>query len=168
MQGEQERADPPHVIRRASRHAQVRRTEKTPPPTYQPLRLTARGAIAGIAGVSLVSTLISVWSGAPIVSGLGFFVVGVFVACFTRVKDLLPMCVCPPVAYLGGALVAIALTSAGSDDGAHSTLLSLMMLLAGAAPWLFFGTSAVLVIAVIRGLPRQIGRFRAELRDDRS
>lgn len=168
MRGEQQRADPPRIRRGSEQPPHIRRAAKPPTPTYQPLRLTARGAITGIVAVSLVSTLISVWSGAPIVSGLGFFVASVFAAFFTRVKDLLPMCVCPPVAYLGGALVALALTSAGSDESAHSALLSLMMLLAGAAPWLFFGTSAVLVIAVVRGLPRQISRFRADLRNDRS
>jgi hypothetical protein len=94
---------PPHV-----------HSERTSGPrTYRPLRLTIRGAVVGIVAVSLLTTLPAIWFGVPVVSGLGFLAVGAFAALFIRRRDLLSLCVCPPAAYLVGALVATLLAADG-------------------------------------------------------
>jgi hypothetical protein len=133
--------------------------------TYRPLRLTIRGAVVGIVVVSLLSTLPAVWFGVPVVSGLGFLAVGTFTALFIRRRDLLSLSVCPPAAYLAGALVATLLAAEG-EGFLRGLVLPLAILLADAAPWLFFGTAAVLVIALFRGLPQSIRRFRRQLRGE--
>ncbi|MDS1272125.1 hypothetical protein RIF23_17690 [Lipingzhangella sp. LS1_29] len=133
------------------------------PGAYRPLRMTGRGAVLLMIVVCFVSSLTALLLGQPTLGGLGFFGAAIFAVVFVRPADLLTLSVCPPLAYFLGALLAELAHGIGSEHTTGNLLMGLGAQLAHAAPWLFLGTAAVLVIGVFRGLATNIREFSDEL-----
>ncbi|KUP96427.1 hypothetical protein AC529_12440 [Thermobifida cellulosilytica TB100] len=116
-----------------------------------------------IVAVSLVSALVASAVEQPAVNGAAFVTV-CFVAVLTvRPGDLLTLSVSPPLAYFCGVLVAECLLTLGGGSFARGLAVGLGARLADAAPWLFGGTALLLVLALPRGLMRNVRELGDEL-----
>lgn len=126
------------------------------------VRLTARGAVALV----LVVTLLSELTGSITVTCVTFAVACVAAVLLVQPKDLLALAVTPPLLFFVVTLVSAVVSALGAPSMIQALGLGMFTDLSAAAPWLF-GTSAVmLVIAWFRGLPANITALRSELRSD--
>lgn len=156
----------PHRLARRQRKparpgasARSRRPERS----TAPLRLTARGAILIIILVGFGAALADYAAAVPMLNGIAFIVVCALVAFFVRSTDLLTLSVSPPLAYFAAALLAEGVLTLGSDGFARGVAIGLATRLADVAPWLFAGTTLVLVVALFRGLPGNVRALSDEL-----
>jgi hypothetical protein len=98
-------------------------------------------------------------------TGVGFVAGSSAAAAVTRRRELLLVVIMPPVIFLVavtcGELMSLRLNHVTASAG--RTVASVFLTLSGAAPWLFGGFVAALVIATIRGLPSCVRELRAEL-----
>jgi hypothetical protein len=126
------------------------------------LRLTCRGALAGMFAVFFLGLLISGGLGWMWLAGAAFLAGCTAAAWYTNTRDLLAVAVSPPLVF-ACALLAEQLLTAGRhvmSSLAEGSLLTL----AGVAPWLFAGVAVNLAVAVRRGLPDCIRELRRDLR----
>jgi len=86
----------------------------------------------------------------------------VAVACYAKPSDLLPVAVCPPLAFFVACVCAKLATSAGGTSAAEGTLVTL----ATSAPWLFLGTAVTILIGLRRGLLDNIRDLRRGLQGE--
>jgi hypothetical protein len=124
-------------------------------------RLTRRGAVLIMIIVFLVGNLVTAWTQLSWPGGLGYGAGCLLAAAYARREALLLVVIAPPVIFLT-TLTAAELISAGGGTllaVAEGTILAL----AAVAPWLFCGTTAGLVVAMMRGLPRCVRDLRAEM-----
>ncbi|MGH3304687.1 MAG: DUF6542 domain-containing protein, partial [Streptosporangiaceae bacterium] len=135
-----------------------------------PGRLASAGTLAGLLAVFLASCLLAAWLHQDVVAGLGFCAGTCVAARIARPEALLAVVVFVPVVFLT-AEVAAQLTTAPAGAHRGTPLLVIegtLLTLAGVAPWLFAGTVAGVVIAMVRGLPRCVRDLRADLTGQRA
>ncbi|MDA0566019.1 hypothetical protein LG943_17105, partial [Streptomonospora sp. S1-112] len=126
-------------------------------------RLTGRGGILVICAVSFAAALAGGLAARAEISGVAFTAACVLAALTVRPTDLLSLTVSPPLAYFTAALGAEMLLTIGDGGFARGVAIGMAAHLADVAPWLFLGTALVLVIAVFRGLPRNVRAFSDEV-----
>ena len=124
-------------------------------------RLTERGAVLAMAGCFLIGLLAATLLGWGVLAGLAFVAGCVLAAWYASPASLLTVVVTPPLLFLGAVVLVSAMTGSG---GFVSVVLSSVVTLAGAAPWLAVGMILTVIIACARGLPRCIRDLIRELR----
>jgi hypothetical protein len=84
----------------------------------------------------------------------------ILMACYVKPSDLLPVTVCPPLAFFVACVCDKLITSSGGTAAAEGTIVTL----ATSAPWLFLGTAVTVLIGLRRGLLGNIRDLRQGLR----
>jgi len=125
------------------------------------LRLTARGAIAGMLVLFFLGLLLSTWLHWGVLAGGSFLVGSVAAARYTKRRDLLAIAVSPPLLFFCDLVCVKALTATG--NALLSTVEGTALTLASAAPWLFAGVAISLIVTWFRGLPRCVSDLRRDL-----
>ncbi len=125
------------------------------------LRLTARGAIAGMLVLFFLGLLLSTWLHWGVLAGGSFLVGSVAAARYTKRRDLLAIAVSPPLLFFCDLVCVKALTATG--NALLSTVEGTALTLASAAPWLFAGVAVSLIVTWFRGLPRCVSDLRRDL-----
>jgi hypothetical protein len=127
-----------------------------------PVRLTGRGAVVGLLGLTFFGLLVSDWLSVGLLGDATFVAACVAIACCTKPGDLLLVAVCPPLVFLIACACAKVATSAGGTSAAEGTLVTL----GNSAPWLFAGTAVIVVIGLRRGLLGNLRELRRGLHGD--
>jgi hypothetical protein len=152
----------PDDTSRAGRHSDNGVAGRRPPAAQHGRpRLTGRGAVLIMIIVFLAGNLVTAWTQLSWPGGLGYGAGCLLAAAYARREALLLVVLVPPVIFLT-TLTTAELISAGGGTllaTAEGTILAL----AAVAPWLFCGTAACLVVAMVRGLPRCVRDLRAEM-----
>ena len=120
------------------------------------IRLTGRGAILALVALTFLGLLVSDLVGWGLLSNVTFLAACIAIACYAKPTDLLPVTVCPPLAFFVACVCAKLITS---SDGT-SAVEGILFTLATSAPWLFLGTAVTIVIALRRGLLDNIRELR--------
>ena len=126
------------------------------------LRLTGRGAILALLVLSFLGLIVSDWLDWGMLADGTFVVACVVIACCAKPNDLLPVAVCPPLAFFVACVCAKLATSVGGTSAAEGTLVTL----ATSAPWLFLGTAVTILIGLRRGLLDNIRDLRLGLQGE--
>jgi hypothetical protein len=126
------------------------------------LRLTGRGAILALLVLSFLGLIVSDWLDWGMFADATFVAACVVIACYAKPSDLLPVAVCPPLAFFLACVCAKLATSAGGTSAAEGTLVTL----ATSAPWLFLGTAVTILIGLRRGLLDNIRDLRRDLQGE--
>lgn len=127
-------------------------------------RLTARGAVLGMAAVFTVGLLAASWLGAIVLAGIFFLVGCALAAWFTRPPDLLIVVLTPPILFSCALIFVEAVTASGSLF--LSVAAGSVVVLASLAPWLAAGLVVTVAIALPRGLLQCVGDLIRDLRAD--
>jgi hypothetical protein len=127
-------------------------------------RLTGRGAMLAMFSLFFPGTLTSGWLHLGALAGISFLAGCVLAGLYTKREDLLLVLTTPPLIFLAAVICVTAMSSNGG--GVLSSVSGIALILAAAAPWLFAGELAIIVISLFRGLPRSIRNLRADLRGD--
>jgi hypothetical protein len=127
-------------------------------------RLTARGAALAMFSLFFPGTLTSGWLNLGALAGVSFLVGCVLAGLYTKREDLLLVVTTPPLIFLAAVICVTAVSSDGG--GVLSAVGGIALALSAAAPWLFAGELAIIVISLFRGLPRSVRNLRADLRGD--
>ncbi|HEY4462393.1 MAG TPA: DUF6542 domain-containing protein [Streptosporangiaceae bacterium] len=127
-----------------------------------PVRLTGRGAIVILLGLTFAGLLVSDWLSLSLLGDATFIAACAGIAVYTKPSDLLPVAVCPPLVFLVACACAKVATSAGGMSAAEGTLVTL----GNSAPWLFVGTAATVVVGLRRGLLGNLRELRRGLHGD--
>jgi hypothetical protein len=137
-------------------------------PTWWPflrVSFTLPRAIAVMFGCFLFADLIAGVLHADALAGFGFAAGSAAAVGCVRRRDLLLVVTTPPLIFLG-AVICGELVKMHMEHVALSAELlaaNVFLTLSSAAPWLFAGLAAALVIATIRGLPLCIRELRDAL-----
>jgi Domain of unknown function (DUF6542) len=132
--------------------------------------LTGRGAVVALFAVCFLGLLIAAWTGWSALADVMFVTTCGVVACYTRVSGLRWVVVCPPLAFLGGSVLAQVLTAPDGFSAAEGILVTL----GSSTLWLFTGTALTVAISVGRGWRPErlaigaLGKLRGALSDIRS
>jgi len=124
-------------------------------------RLTERGAVLTMAGCFLIGLLAATWLGWGVLADLAFVAGCVLAAWYASPSGLLTVVISPPLLFLGAVLLVSVMTGSG---GFVYAMLSSVVTLAGAAPWLAVGMILTVIIACARGLLRCVRDLFRELR----
>ncbi|MGO9782687.1 MAG: DUF6542 domain-containing protein [Streptosporangiaceae bacterium] len=112
------------------------------------IRLTGRGGILALMVLAFLGLLGSDLVGWGLLSNVTFVAGCIAIASYARPTDLLPVTVCPPLAFFVACVCSNLITSSDGTSAAEGILVTL----ADSAPWLFLGTALTIVIALRRGL----------------
>ena len=123
-------------------------------------RLTARGGVVVMFGTCFLGLLIADWANWPELADAVFFMASSLTAYYVRPGSLLPVAVSPPLLFF----TAMALEKLVVASGTLAAFEGTLVMLAGAAPWLFAGTALTLAIGFLRGLLREVRTLVGELR----
>jgi hypothetical protein len=123
-------------------------------------RLSGRAGVAVVFGTCFLGLLLADWMHWGELADAVFFMASSLTAYYVRPGGLLPVAVSPPLLFFGAILLENTVTASGTLDAFEGMLVTL----ADAAWWLFAGTALTLVIAVIRGLRREVAILVLELR----
>lgn len=125
----------------------------------------AREVLLATFAVFLLATLVSGWTSDTSVAGIGFAAGAIMAAGTVRRDDLLVLAVAPPAVFLaallGAALISGWLGGAALTVGSVSA--STLLTLSAAAPWLYGGFAAALIVTFARGLRRRFQDLRSAL-----
>jgi hypothetical protein len=124
------------------------------------VRLTGRGGLLLVFAACFLGLLAADWASWEELADAVFFMASSLTAYYVRPGGLLPVAVSPPLLFFGAILLENTVTASGTLDAFEGMLVTL----ADAAWWLFAGTALTLVIAVIRGLRREVAILVLELR----
>jgi Domain of unknown function (DUF6542) len=127
-----------------------------------PIRLTGRGAIVVLLGVTFAGLLVSDWLSLSLLGDATFIAACVVMAIYTKPSDLLPVAVCPPLVFL----IACACTKVATSAGGMSAVEGTLVTLGNSAPWLFAGTAATVAVGLRRGLLGNLRELRQSLHGD--
>ena len=130
------------------------------------ITLTGRGAGVALFAVPFLGLLIAAWTGWSALADVMFVLTCGVVTRYTRHSGLRWVVVCPPLAFLGGCVLAQVLTAPDSFSAAEGVLVTL----GSSAPWLLTGSVLTVAIAAGRGWRPEIavlGNLRDALRDVR-
>jgi hypothetical protein len=135
-------------------------------PSRARLQITSRGAVVTIFLLSLAGDLAAGWLHVAVLTGLALAAGCLLVACYARRASLLVVAVAPPVVFFVAIALAEILTThaATTKITVESIASGTLFTLASMAPWLFGCELAVLVIALVRGLPQCVRELRTGLR----
>lgn len=128
-----------------------------------PVRLTGRGAMVAIFALSFAGTFAASKSHVGELAGISYVVACVLAVWTVRPTQLLPVVVTPPMLLAAAVVCVQAITVSG---GALSAAAGTLVTLGNLAPWLFAGTAAGTLIALARGLTRDIHALGESLRGD--
>jgi hypothetical protein len=119
-------------------------------------------------GLFFLGLLVANWAHLEVLAGLSFVAGCALAARYTRRGGLLTVVASPPLIFAIALIIAEALTShtAGARRTVESVAEGAILTLAGVAPWLFAGTVAGVIIAMVRGLPQCLRDLIAELRGE--
>ncbi len=123
------------------------------------VRLTGRGAILALFGLTFLGLLLAAWLGWGLLGDITFVAACLVIASYAKPSDLLPVVVCPPLVFLIACICAKIITSTGGASTAEGTLVTL----GNSAPWLFIGTVLTVLVALGRGLLGNIRNLRRSL-----
>jgi hypothetical protein len=126
------------------------------------VRLTGRGAILALLVLSFLGLIVSDGLGWGMFADGMFVVACIVIACYAKPSDLLPVTVCPPLAFFVACVCDKLITSSGGTSAAEGTLVTL----ATSAPWLFLGTAVTILIGLRRGLLDNLRDLRRGLQGD--
>jgi hypothetical protein len=157
-------AAPRQHVRPGEMHARVQRGQPPGRAAAAAARLTARGAALAMFSLFFPGTLTSGWLNLGALSGASFLAGCILAGLYTKREDLLLVVMTPPLIFAASSVCVTAVSSNGG--GVISAVSGIALILAAAAPWLFAGELAILVISLFRGLPRSVRNLRAELRGD--
>lgn len=136
------------------------------PPAAGAARLTARGAILILFGVSLAGLVIANWFDQPWACGV-IFVIGCLAAgLWVRPSDTHLLVATPPLVYFAALLLVEIVDGLTSGKFLQVASLGLVLNLSAELFWLLGGTVLMVVICWFRGLPAAWSDFRAELRGE--
>jgi hypothetical protein len=120
--------------------------------------------------LTLLACLLSAWLSAGVLAGLGFCAGCVLAPLYARREAQLQIVASVPLIFLAAAVMTQIVTAQGTSN--HGRVLSVLegtlLMLAGAAPWLFAGTAVCIGLAWRNGLPDCWRELRAGLREARS
>ena len=114
-----------------------------------------------MAGCFLIGLLAATWLSWGVLAGLAFVAGCVLAAWYASPSGLLTVVISPPLLFLGAVLLVSVMTGSG---GFVYAMLSSVVTLAGAAPWLAVGMILTVIIACARGLLRCVRDLFRELR----
>jgi hypothetical protein len=123
-------------------------------------RLTGRGAVLVVFATCFLGLLLANWAHWDELADAVFFMASTLTAYYVRPGSLLPVAVTPPMLFFGAILLEETLTASGTIDVFEGILVTL----GDAAWWLFAGTALTVLIALIRGLGREITTLVFNLR----
>jgi hypothetical protein len=123
-------------------------------------RLTARGGVVVVFVTCFLGLLIADWAGWEALAFAVFFMASSLTVYYVRPGSLLPVLVSSPLLFF----IAMLLEKIAVASGALPALEGTVVALAEAAPWLLTGTALTLVIALCRGVAREIRTVVAETR----
>ncbi|MDR2985501.1 MAG: hypothetical protein LBV34_11735 [Nocardiopsaceae bacterium] len=127
--------------------------------------MTARTSIVVMFVIFLLADLCAGWLHVVALTGFGFAAGSAAAAGRTRREDLLLAATTPPLIFLiavtAGELITLHMNHVAAS--ASLVLADVFLTLSTAAPWLFGGLAAALLIATVRGLPQCVRELRAQL-----
>jgi hypothetical protein len=127
--------------------------------------MSARTAIVVMLVIFLLTDLCAGWLHVVALTGFGFAAGSAVAAGRTRREDLLLAATTPPLIFLvavtAGELITLHMNHVAVSAG--PALADIFLTLSTAAPWLFGGLAAALLIATVRGLPQCVRDLRARL-----
>jgi hypothetical protein len=123
-------------------------------------RLTARGGVAAVFAACFLGLLIADWAGWENLAFAVFFMASSLTVYYVRPGSLLPVLVSSPLLFFTAMLAEKFALASGPLPAFEGTVVSL----ADAAPWLLTGTALTLVIALCRGVAREIRTLVVETR----
>jgi hypothetical protein len=127
--------------------------------------MTTRTAIVVMFVIFLLTDLCAGWLDVVALTGFGFAAGSAAAAGRTRREDLLLAATTPPLIFLiavtVGELITLHMNHVAVSAGL--VLADIFLTLSTAAPWLFGGLAAALLIATVRGLPQCVRDLRAQL-----
>jgi hypothetical protein len=112
--------------------------------------------------LSFLGLIVSEWLDWGMLADATFVAACVVIACYAKPCDLLPVAVCPPLAFFVACVCAKLATSTGGTSAAEGILVTL----ATSAPWLFLGTAVTILIGLRRGLLDNIRDLRRGLKGE--
>jgi hypothetical protein len=125
-------------------------------------RLTARGALVGMAVVFTLGLLMASWLGWAALAGACFVIGCGLAAWYTIAAELLAVVLAPPLLFLITLLFVQVVAAPGSLM--YSVVIGSVITVTSLAPWLLAGMLLSVVIALPRGLPRCVADFGRDLR----
>jgi hypothetical protein len=127
--------------------------------------MSSRTAIVMMFVIFLLTDLGAGWLHVVGLTGFGFAAGSAAAAGRTRRQDLLLAATTPPLIFLiavtAGELITLHMNHVAASPGL--VLADIFLALSTAAPWLFGGVVAALLIATVRGLPQCVRDLRARL-----
>lgn len=127
--------------------------------------MNARSAVVVMFFIFLLTNLSAGWLHVMALTGFGFAAGTVAAAGRTKRKHLLIVTTTPPAlflaALLAGELITLHVDHVAATPGL--VLANVFLTLSTAAPWVFGGVAAALVIALVRGLPQCVRELRAQV-----
>jgi hypothetical protein len=127
--------------------------------------MSSRTAIVMMFVIFLLTDLGAGWLHVVGLTGFGFAAGSAAAAGRTRRQDLLFAATTPPLIFLvavtAGELITLHMNHVAASPGL--VLADIFLTLSTAAPWLFGGVAAALLIATVRGLPQCVRDLRARL-----
>ena len=127
--------------------------------------MSSRTAIVMMFVIFLLTDLGAGWLHVVGLTGFGFAAGSAAAAGRTRRQDLLLAATTPPLIFLiavtAGELITMHMNHVAASPGL--VLANIFLTLSTAAPWLFGGVAAALLIAMVRGLPQCVRELRARL-----
>jgi hypothetical protein len=123
-------------------------------------RLTARGGVVAVFVACFLGLLIADWAGWESLAFAVFFMASSLTVYYVRPGSLLPVLVSSPLLFFTAMLAEKFALASGPLPAFEGTVVSL----ADAAPWLLAGTALTLVIALCRGVVREIRTVVVETR----
>lgn len=127
--------------------------------------MNSRAAIIVMFAIFLLTDLSGNWLHAVALTGFGFAAGSAVAAGRTRREHLLLAATTPPlifvVAVTVGEVITLHMNHVAMSAG--PVLADIFLTLSTAAPWLFGGLAAALLIATVRGLPQCVRDLRAQL-----
>jgi hypothetical protein len=124
------------------------------------VRLTGRGGVVVVFGTCFAGLLVADLAHWEELADAVFFMASSLTAYYVRRGSLLPVAVSPPLLFF----VAMALEKLVIASGMPAAMEGTLVMLAGAAPWLFAGTAVTVGIALLRGLRCEVRTLVLELR----
>lgn len=110
-------------------------------------------------GTCFLGLLVAGWAHWEELADAVFFMASSLTAYYVRPGQLLPVAVSPPLLFFVAAVAENSVAAAGARHTLDATLAAL----SGATPWLFAGTALTVLIALLRGLGREIRALIAAL-----
>jgi hypothetical protein len=121
-------------------------------PPSRPTPLTARGAVVAVFAACVAGCFIASWTRWDAFAGWVFFMASGLAVYYARPGMLLPVVVSPPALFL----VACVCAKLATAPGLVTAMSAAVVTLAGVAGWMITGTGLAVMIALGRGVRREV------------